>query len=103
MTTCIASTVSHYSKQSQCGGTCPDVDFHKSAVHKNQAKAESSQSVPLLNYVPDGISRKVWELVNAMHQDQVTNIVKEERCILKSVCMPRMDMTLPNMSTSDKK
>ncbi|XP_059198023.1 uncharacterized protein LOC131978403 isoform X2 [Centropristis striata] len=33
--------------------------------------------------VPDGVSRKVWELVNAMHQDEVTNIIREEKSILR--------------------
>ncbi|XP_071329276.1 uncharacterized protein [Trachinotus anak] len=33
--------------------------------------------------VPEGVSRKVWELVNAMHQDEVTNIIKQEKSILR--------------------
>ncbi|XP_067456263.1 uncharacterized protein [Thunnus thynnus] len=33
--------------------------------------------------VPEGVSRKVWELVNAMHQDEVTNIIREEKSILR--------------------
>ncbi|KAG7509632.1 DNA polymerase epsilon catalytic subunit A [Solea senegalensis] len=33
--------------------------------------------------VPDGVSRKVWELVSAMHQDEVTAIIRKERSILK--------------------
>ncbi|XP_029942327.1 uncharacterized protein LOC115384133 isoform X2 [Salarias fasciatus] len=33
--------------------------------------------------VPESISRKVWELVSAMHQDEVTSIVSKERCIMK--------------------
>ncbi|CAI5686492.1 unnamed protein product [Oreochromis niloticus] len=33
--------------------------------------------------VPDGVSRKVWELVSAMHQDEVRNIIREEKSILR--------------------
>lgn len=33
--------------------------------------------------VPDGVNSKVWELVHAMHQDEVTHIIRQERSILK--------------------
>ncbi|MEQ2196879.1 hypothetical protein XENOCAPTIV_016543, partial [Xenoophorus captivus] len=33
--------------------------------------------------VPEGVSKKVWQLVNAMHQDEVTQIVREEKGILR--------------------
>ncbi|XP_054867654.1 uncharacterized protein LOC129349183 isoform X1 [Amphiprion ocellaris] len=33
--------------------------------------------------VPDGVSQKVWELVSAMNQDEVTSIVRKEKSILK--------------------
>ncbi|XP_051239161.1 uncharacterized protein LOC127353711 [Dicentrarchus labrax] len=33
--------------------------------------------------VPDGVSQNVWELTNAMYQDEVTNIIKKETTILK--------------------
>ncbi|XP_028298057.1 uncharacterized protein LOC114460324 isoform X2 [Gouania willdenowi] len=33
--------------------------------------------------VPEGVGRKVWELVNAMHQDEVAVIIKEEKSILR--------------------
>ncbi|XP_032363314.1 uncharacterized protein LOC116675982 [Etheostoma spectabile] len=33
--------------------------------------------------VPDGVSKKVWQLTNAMQQDEVTNIIKEEKSILR--------------------
>ncbi|XP_034562753.1 piggyBac transposable element-derived protein 4-like [Notolabrus celidotus] len=35
--------------------------------------------------VPEGVSRKVWELVNAMHQDEVAVIIKEEKTSLPSL------------------
>ena len=28
--------------------------------------------------VPDGVSRKVWEMVNAMHQDEVSKLHQKE-------------------------
>ena len=33
--------------------------------------------------VPDGVSRKLWELVSTMHQDEVANIIKKEKSILR--------------------
>ncbi|KAM9477350.1 uncharacterized protein Hap1MRO34_010195 isoform 2-T2 [Clarias gariepinus] len=33
--------------------------------------------------VPDGVSKNIWQLVNAMHQDEITNIIKKEKTILR--------------------
>ncbi|XP_031139915.2 uncharacterized protein LOC116039306 isoform X1 [Sander lucioperca] len=33
--------------------------------------------------VPDGVSKNVWELINAMHQDEVTNVIRQEKSIMR--------------------
>lgn len=33
--------------------------------------------------VPEGVSRKVWELVNNMHQDEISQIIRQEKSILR--------------------
>ncbi|XP_054873571.1 zinc finger MYM-type protein 4-like isoform X3 [Amphiprion ocellaris] len=38
---------------------------------------------PFAKPVPDGVTQKVLELVNAMHQDEIKSIVRKERSILK--------------------
>lgn len=50
------------------------------------AKPGKSQIQSLCAFVqpvPDGVSRKVWELVNAMHRDEVRNIIRQEKNILR--------------------
>lgn len=69
----------HFLKEKPYGGTCPDVGFHKSAVSKSRIQSICAFAQP----VPDKVSRKVWELVNLMHQDQVTQIIRGERSILR--------------------
>ncbi|XP_022067754.2 uncharacterized protein LOC110963616 [Acanthochromis polyacanthus] len=38
---------------------------------------------PFVQPVPDGVTQKVWELVNAMHKDEIKSIVRKEKSILK--------------------
>ncbi|XP_070820041.1 uncharacterized protein [Chaetodon trifascialis] len=58
----------------------------KLAQKCNTTKPGKSRIQSLCAYaqpVPDGVGRKVWELVNAMHQDEVTNIIRQEKSILR--------------------
>lgn len=69
-------------KENHYGDTCPGASCEENAAQENQAKVGSNHSA-YAQLVPDGVSRKVWELVNAMHQDEVTNTIREEKSIMR--------------------
>lgn len=83
MTTCTALTARLCLKENHYGDTCPGASFQKNAAQQNQAEVEIQSLCAFAQPVPDGVSRKVWELVSAMHQDEVTNIIREEKPILR--------------------
>lgn len=50
---------------------------------QKQGKSRIQSICSFAQPVPDGISKKVWEMVNSMHIDEITKTVKEESCILR--------------------
>ncbi|KAM4577992.1 uncharacterized protein V3H82_012082 [Fundulus diaphanus] len=50
---------------------------------QKQGKSRIQSICAFAQPVPEGVSKKVWELVNAMHQDEVTQTIRQEKTILR--------------------